>query len=104
MLRDMLLEYWKGYDCTIDYYVFHLFFEMVAREMPERVGAMPYGNSMDSLVLMNHWGETFSQKKWDRLTKKVAFHKLTYRVSNEMKKDKENYYNRILVDDGPKRK
>lgn len=44
-VRDMLYAYWKDYDCTLDYYMFHLFFEMVAREYPEQVGKMPYGSS-----------------------------------------------------------
>ncbi len=96
VLRDMLLEYWKEYDCTIDYYIFHLFFEMVAREYPEKIGTMPYGNSMDSLVLLHHWGETFNQKKWDRVTKQVCFHKLAFRVNEKTKKDKENYYSYII--------
>ena len=99
VLRDMLVEYWKDYDCTIDYYIFHLFFYMLASEFPEKIGMMPYGNSMNSLVLEKHWAEAFSQKKWDRLTKKVCFHKLTYRVSDEMKKDEGNFYNRILLND-----
>ena len=69
---------------------------MVAREYPETVGAMPYGYSMDSLVLLHHWGEAFNQKKWDRLTKHVCFHKLSFRVNDKIKKDKKNFYNWIL--------
>ena len=30
-VRDMLFAYWKDYNCTLDYYIFHLFFAMVAR-------------------------------------------------------------------------
>jgi hypothetical protein len=96
VLRDMLMEYWKDYDCTIDYYIFHLFFEMLAREYLEEIGKMPYGNSMDSLVLMHHWEEPFRQQKWDRLTRLVAFHKLSFRLSDKIKKDKGNFYNWIL--------
>lgn len=99
-IRDMMFAYWKDYDCLIDYYLIHLFFEMAAREFPEMIATMPYGNSMDSLILLHHWGEPFHQKKWDRLTKQVAFHKLNFRVSEQIKKDKENYYNRILDDYG----
>lgn len=95
-IRDVLHEYWKDYDCTIDYYIFHLFFQMVAKEFPEKIGSMPHGNSMNSLVLLRHWGETFNQKKWDRLTEQVCFHKLSFRISNEMKNDTENFYHWIL--------
>ena len=96
----MLFEYWKIYDCTLDYYIFHLFFKMVADQYPKQIAAMPYGYSMNSLVLLHHWGEMFDQKKWDRLTEKVSFHKLAFRISEEIKNNKENYYNRIISDYG----
>ncbi len=96
VLRDMLFAYWKDYNCTLDYYIFHLFFEMVAREYPEQVGAMPYGCSQESIALMKHWNETFKQRQWDKLVSKVAFHKLSHRVSEEVKNNNDNYYNYIL--------
>ena len=95
-VRDMLMAYWKDYNCTLDYYMFHLFFEMVAREYPEQVGAMPYGCSQKSIALMCHWNEPFRQEQWDRLVSKVAFHKLSHRVSEEVKNNNDNYYNYIL--------
>lgn len=95
-IRDMMFAYWKDYDCLIDYYLIHLFFGMAAREFPEMIATMPYGNSMDSLVLLHHWGEAFNQRKWDRLTKQVCFHKLSFRASETIKKDKKNFYNWIL--------
>ena len=97
-VRDMLYAYWKDYDCTLDYYIFHLFFEIVAREYPEQVGAMPYGSSLRSIALMKHWNEPFKQEQWDRLVSKVAFHKLSHRVSEEVKNNKDNYYNHIIYD------
>ena len=45
VLRDMLHAYWNDYDCTLDYYIFHLFFGMVAQEYPEQISRMPYGFS-----------------------------------------------------------
>ena len=95
-LREMLYAYWKDYDCTLDYYMFHLFFSMIAKEYPDEIAKMPYGYSSNSLVLLHHWGEKFDQKKWDKLTSQVCFHKLAFRVSDSVKNDKENYYNHIL--------
>lgn len=97
-VRDMLYAYWKDYDCTIDYYMFHLFFEIVAREYPDQVGAMPYGSSQRSIALMKHWNEPFMQEQWDRLVSKVAFHKLSHRVDEKTKYNKDNYYNYIIYD------
>ena len=37
VLREMLYAYWKDYDCVLDYYMFHLFFSMIAKEYPEEI-------------------------------------------------------------------
>lgn len=100
VLRDMLYAYWKDYDCTLDYYIFHLFFSIISKEYPEEVLAMPYGQSTNSLVLLHHWGEKFDQQKWDKLTSKVGFHKLAFRVNENVTDNKENYYNYILSEYG----
>ena len=96
VLREMLYAYWRDYDCVLDYYIFHLFFAMVSKEYPEQIAAMPYGQSQNSLVLLHHWGETFDQRKWDKLTSNVGFHKLAFRVRKEVSNNIENYYNYIL--------
>ena len=100
VLREMLYAYWRDYDCVLDYYIFHLFFAMISKEYPKQMLAMPYEQSQNSLVLLHHWGEKFDQKKWDRLTTHVCFHKLAFKVSEDVKNDKENYYNHILAEYG----
>ena len=100
VLRDMLYAYWKDYDCTLDYYIFHLFFSMLSEEYPEQIKAMPYGSSQNSLALLHHWGVTFDQQKWDRLVSNVAFHKLAFRVNKDVLNNKYNYYNYILSEYG----
>ena len=45
-------------------------------------------------------GEEFDRRKWDKLTSEVCFHKLAFRVREDIKKDKENYYNYILTEYG----
>lgn len=100
LLRDMLYAYWKDYDCTLDYYIFHLFFSMLSKEFPDEIASMPYGQSMNSLALLHHWGEKFDQQKWDRLVANVSFHKLAFRVNESVTENKENYYNYILSEYG----
>ena len=96
VLRDMLFAYWKDYDCTLYYFIFHVFFSMIAKEYPVMIANMPYGYSVWSLTLENHWGEPFNQRKWDKLTSLVNFHKLYYRVGDNMVKGEGNYYHWIL--------
>ena len=100
VLRDMLYAYWKDFDCVLDYYVFHLFFAMISKEYPEQITAMPYGQSQNSLALLHHWGETFDQKKWDKLTSKVCFHKLAFRLEKTITENPDNYYSKIIKEYG----
>lgn len=96
MLREMLHAYCRDYDCVLDYYIFHLFFAVISKEYPEQILAMPYGQSQNSLVLLHHLDEKFNQKKFDKLISKVCFHKLAFRVDENVRHNKENYYNYIL--------
>ena len=96
ILRDMLSAYWKDYDITMDYYLIHYFFSLLAREYPEVIASMPYGYSVWSITLMQHWQEPFVQKKWDKLTSLVNFHKLAYKVDEKVKEDKGNFYHWVL--------
>lgn len=100
VLRDLLYAYWMDYDCTLDYYLFHLFFSMLSKKYPKQIMAMPYGQSMNSLALLHHWGEKFDQQKWDNLTSKVGFHKLAFRLNKNVTDNKENYYNYVLSEYG----
>ena len=95
-LRDMLYKYWKDFDCVLEYYIFHRFFEMIAEERPNDIITMPYGYSPISLALRHNWGKQFKQAKWDKLVAEVPFHKLAHQVEEEVVKDSRNYYNYIL--------
>lgn len=96
VLRDMLYSYWIDYNCTLDYYIFHLFFSMISKEYPEQIATMPYANSKNSLALLHNWDKQFDREKWGRLTEQVCFHKLSYRVNTKIIDGKNNYYNWIL--------
>ena len=100
-LRDMLYAYWKDYDCVLEYFIFHRFFDMIASERPDVVKVMPYAYSPDSLALGHNWGKTFIQETWDRLISEIAFHKLAYQIDESIVKNKKNYYNHIIREYGP---
>ena len=78
VLREMLYAYWKDHDCVLSYYLFHQFFDMLREVYPEQIAEMPYAFAPRSLVLVKHWDERFDEAKWNRLTGRVCFHKLTY--------------------------
>ncbi len=98
VLREMLLAYWRDYDCVLDYYIFHLFFSMLREVFPEEIEAMPYAYAPRSLALVHHWGEPFDEAKWQRITERVCFHKLTYMKDKVPVKVEGTYYEYILND------
>ena len=98
VLRDMLYAYWREHDCVLNYYLFHLFFSMLREVFPEQIAAMPYAYAPRSLALVHHWGEPFDEAKWQRLTERVCFHKLTYMKDKVPVKVEGTYYEYILND------
>jgi len=79
-LRDMLYAYWRDYDCTLEYYIFHLFFGVVAKRYPGMLSKMPKGNSYNALVLEHNLEKRYNEEWWQKLTDNVPFHKLNYRI------------------------
>lgn len=97
VVRDMLFAYWRENDVVVNYYICHLFFAMVARELPEQVARMPYGWSRPCLELGLHLGDRFSQEKWDGFVSRFSWHKMSYRKVKGLMADRENYYHHILL-------
>lgn len=96
-LRDVLLAYWKDYDVALEYYICHLFFNEVAKVFPEQIQSMPYGWSMPSISLGAHLHAEFNQEKWDRFTSKVHWHKMTYRLHDDVLNGISNNYRHIIA-------
>lgn len=95
-LREMLLAYWRDYNCTVEYYIFHLFFSVVAKRYPEMIAQMPRGNSYHSIMLGSQLDKDFNEEWWKELTEHVCFHKMNYRKENLAKANPNCYWNHIL--------
>jgi len=80
VVRDMLYEYWRGKNCVLDYFLIHLFFNMMAERHPEVVVKMPRRNNRVPHCLQRRLAEPYDELWIRELKKHSAFHKLTYRV------------------------
>ena len=97
ILRDMLIQYWRDYDCVMDYYVFHLFFGMIAKKFPEEIEAMPKMNSVRAIQMALWLEKAYDPQKMEQFLAMSSFHKLDYRKSNRFTKDKEpTFYSYII--------
>lgn len=92
-ILNMLLAYWKDYDCTIEYYIFHLFFSVVAKRYPEMILKMPKGNSFHAIMLRDRLAMDYNDSWWNELTQHVCFHKLNYRL--EANSNSNSFWNHI---------
>lgn len=80
ILREMHYEYWKRYNCVVDYFFFHLFFVMIAKEYPEEVEKIPkYSNSWP-LMLGKRLADDYEEEWMQKLCQRTCFHKLSYRL------------------------
>ncbi len=97
ILRDMLLQYWRDYDCVIDYYVFHLFFGMIAEKFPEEIEMMPKMNSMRAIQMALWLEKPYDSQKMEQFLAMSSFHKLDYRKDGRFTKDKKpTFYSYII--------
>lgn len=80
VLRDVLLQYWQDYDCTLNYYMFHDFFFEIAKLFPEEIAAMPRKNRLLPLMVMERNGIIPNEEWITELKKRCCFHKLNCRL------------------------
>ena len=93
---DMLLAYWRDYDCLVDYYIIHLFMGLSLRQFPEVMQRMPRENSYHSLLLGRALAKDFNVADWNGLVSHVSIHKLNYRKAEVASRNKNGYYWRIV--------
>lgn len=97
ILRDMLLQYWKDYDCLMDYYIFHLFFGLIAEMFPEEIDAMPKVNSMRAIQMAQWLEQAYDENMMGKFTTISCFHKLDYRKSRLFTRDnRPTFYSHII--------
>lgn len=93
---DMLLAYWQDYDCTVDYYMMHLFLELSQRHFPEIWTEMPCLNSRHALLLGKALAAPYREEDMEKLTIHVCIHKLNYRKVDAAMKRSGCYCEKIL--------
>lgn len=80
---DMLLAYWKDYNCTVDYYIMHLFISMCFNAVPSIAESMQRENSYHSIMLGSVLAKDYNEDWWNDVKAHVFLHKLNYRKADE---------------------
>ena len=96
VLRDMLYQYWRDYNCVVHYYMFHLFFGMIIEKYPEVAAKMPrHGNKIPH-YLSRRMRDKYNDEWMRELKKRTCFHKLSYRLSDEIISSKGSFYDVVI--------
>ena len=96
--RDFFFEYYSRYDIAVDYllidYIFDIAYkydEKIKNQMLELEKSNP-----NLFWLESHLGDEFDQKVWDNITETTKVFKTTYKLSEEIKSNKNNFYSKLI--------
>ena len=91
--RDFFFEYYSRYDIAVDY-IFDMAYkydEKIKNQMLELEKSNP-----NLFWLESHLGDKFDQKVWDNITETTKVFKTTYKLSGEIKSNKNNFYSKLI--------
>lgn len=96
--RDFFFEYYSRYDIAVDYllidYIFDIAYkydEKIKNQMLELEKSNP-----NLFWLENHLGDEFNQKVWNNIIATTKVFKTTYKLSEEIKSNKNNFYSKLI--------
>lgn len=93
---DMLLAYWKDYDCTVDYFIMHLFISLMFKAYPDIPKNMPKENSRHTFMLERMAARPYNEDWWNEVKAHVFAHKMNRRKIDKYSKNPSSYYNVVF--------
>ncbi len=86
-VRKCLFEYWKYEYCAHDYYIMHIYWDLVTEYAPlysQEWEKVDFVSLIPSFIMYHDLlFAPFDKKKWDALRQRVSVHKLTYKNRKE---------------------
>lgn len=93
---DALLAYWNDHNCTVDYYIMHLFLTYLLKESPYLDATIPRENSRYSMLLSDAIYCEYDEEQWQELISHVSFHKLNYRKATQEALQRNTYLKKVI--------
>lgn len=78
LTRKLLFEYWKEYDYTANYFIFHLFFALSCDRYKDHYNKIPFYNNHSPHTLQFELDRPFQKERWDQIVDISCFHKLNH--------------------------
>lgn len=86
LTRKLLFQYWKDNNYLIDYYIFHIFFNMATKKYANEWENVPAFNNHSPHTLMFELGKKYSKERFEQIEKMSVFHKLERHTNYSDKK------------------
>ncbi len=96
--RDFFFEYYSRYDIAVDYLLIDYIFDL-AYKYDEKIRnqMLKLEKSNPNLFwLEKNLGNEFNQELWDSITRNTKVFKTTYKLSGEIKSNKNNFYSKLI--------
>ena len=96
--RDFFFEYYSRYDVAVDYLLIDYIFDL-AYKYDEKIRnqMLKLEKSAPNLFwLEKNLGNEFNQVLWEGITKNTTVFKTTYKLSEEIKSNKNNFYSKLI--------
>lgn len=94
--RELLYCYWEKNNDLVDYFIFHIFFQMCIELHPDEwKKVVPFCNSMPHILLLKLF-EEYDEETWEVVCKMTPFHKLTYKFTDLEITLNNSYYEKVM--------
>lgn len=96
LTRHLLYKYWKKNKHMINYFIFHMFFELAIEAYPKEWNkVVPFSNSTPHILLLRLF-EKHNEHMWKSIKEQTCFHKLSYKFSSNDFDKKGTYYKELI--------
>ncbi len=96
LLQKLLLEYWKDYNYTSNYYIYHIFESIVNDYYKEAYNEIPIVSQAQSHVLATYIYDKFDDTKYRMLKDTIGIHKLSTRFEQDRLREKGIFYDVVI--------
>lgn len=98
--RDLLYAYWKEHDKLLDYYIFHIFFQLAAEACSKDWASVLPVDSGAPHLLGQRLFEKYDPDFWQAIKAQSSIHKLSYKFPPGMFLRKGTYFAKVVAQGG----
>ena len=96
LATQLLEEHLKSGNKWDDYFLFHLFVKMTQKVLPNEWDNLLFRTDITPHVLQLYLAKDYNEYEYNDILKQCFVHKLTHKVDEEAKQNKNSIYNHIL--------